>query len=83
MKNNLKPVTINKTTNKIPPIDLETVHQTLSYILNDVAGDHELKHVAEAISEALNQIEIAQVRQKYPDLRILRHARLASRFTDR
>ena len=70
----------NTTTSNVPPIDLETIHQTLSYILDDIADQQDLTHVAKAVAEAISQIEIAQVRQKIPDLQILRHARYTGRY---
>ena len=63
----------------IPQIDFETVRETLNYIHDDVSRFEGLEHVAIAMREAISQIEIAEVRHRLPDLRVLRNMKFMTR----
>ena len=63
-----------------PQIDFETVRETLEYIRSDFAHTRGLEHVTTALTEAINQVEIAQARQILPNLKLLRNFGFNKRY---
>lgn len=49
-------------TNVKPKIDLETIHETLAYMRDDVARVPELANVANALGKAIKEIDVARCR---------------------